>query len=138
MGDHCHSCVLNAGGLEMRKIQVFSIMLRLNSRSVTVGSNPLSAIQTLTGKNSFPIPILNLSLPFLMYISFLMFVHKLLTFKNIHKITKNIKPKVFIVPERVLYLWVQILMPEQMVAPAGLQMFVSLCAKPKSCCVSKD
>lgn len=48
------------------------------------------------------------------------------------------KPKVFIVPGRVLYLWVQILMAEQMAAPAGLQMFASLGAKPKSCCVSKD
>lgn len=48
------------------------------------------------------------------------------------------KAKLFIVPERVLYLWAQTLIPEQMAAPAGLQMFVSLGAKPKSCCVSKD
>lgn len=64
-------------------------------------------------------------------------MHKVWTFKTFIKWPKK-KSKIFIVPEGVLYLWAQTLMAEQMAAPAGLQMFVSLGAKPKSCCVCKD
>lgn len=66
---------------------MFSKVLRPNSRSATAGEI-LSAIQTLSGNNSFPIAILNLSLPFLTYLFFLMLLHKVWIFKTFIKSPK--------------------------------------------------